>query len=325
MRIESDVKSINLLNVDEKRLNGEKNENGSVYAGGLSVFNDAGTDAIEEKRKKAQKMALQLVSDAFSKDKGIDDDLDSRRVHVKELEKQNAEYKDIVDDINEQKGVLKEQYGITEESEEQKELELLQKNRDAQKSPLISLTDEEKQQINDIYARGLTPYQDEMLKLDGNETEYKNKITDNEREILQENAIIRGVKIERLETHDMVDAVKQGDVIKQAASDEIMGMLRQEGMDNIDERIEEEKEEREKKKEEAEKLKERIEAAKADKSGKKDDNYEDMYEFSAELNKVRNNTAESRDIDVSKSLNQIINELILTTEDLKGIVVDADV
>lgn len=324
MRIESDVKSIYMLNVDEKRLNGSKSENGSIYAGGLNIFNNTGSDEIEEKRKKAQKMAMQLVSDAFSKDKDIDSDLESRRIHAKELEKQNMEYKGILDDISKMRDSIKEQYGITEESWEQKELELIRKGSAAQKNSAIDFNEEEKQQINEIYARGLTPYQEGMLELDKNETEYRNKIIDNAREIIQENAIIRGVKNERLKTHDMTDAVKQGTVIKKTASGEIIGMLRQEVMDNLDEKIEEEKKEYEKKKEEAEKLKERIEAAKAEKSEKKNDDYDKIYELSAELNKVKKNAENSADIDVSKSLNQIINELILTTEDLKGIVVDTD-
>lgn len=284
---EKEAVSNSLRNRKEEQNNTDKN---SFYAGGLNL----GTDIVEEKRKKAREMAVDLMKDVFSRDNAYSDDLDGRRSRAKELENENAAHTGILKDIEKEREGLKELYGISENSTEE-ELEV---------------------------------YEKEKQRLDDTEAEYKKKIEDNTAEILQENAIVRGMKIEHLKQHDMADAVKQGEEIMKAASKEIIGMLRDEVKDNIDKKAEEEKEKAKEKKEKEEELIEQIEAAKADdvdeagKARKEEKQREKMYEIGTAMDQVKKTKEQEAIPETEKSMNQVINELMLSTEDIKGLVVD---
>ncbi len=285
--VEKEAVNNSLRNRKEEQKNTDKN---SFYAGGLNL----GTDIVEEKRKKARDMAVDLMKDVFSRDNAYSDDLDGRRSRAKELESENAAHTEILKDIEKEREGLKELYGISENSTKE-ELEV---------------------------------YEKEKQRLDETEAEYKKKIEDNTVEILQENAIVRGMKIEHLKQHDMADAVKQGEDIMKAASKDIIGMLRDEVKDNIDKKAEEEKEKAKEKKEKEEELTEQIEAAKADdmeevrKERKEEKQREEMYEIGTAMDQVKKTKEQEAIPETEKSMNQVINELMLSTEDLKGLVVD---
>ena len=74
--------------------------------------------------------------------------------------------------------------------------------------------------------------------------------------MLVENAIIRGVKLERLKSAPMVKAQNEADAILDAASKEVIGMIMEEAKDTMDEKSKEEQEK-------AEKLEERREEQEA--------------------------------------------------------------
>lgn len=197
----------------------------------------------------------------------------------------------MIDSINEQRKIIKEGYGITDDSKQ-----------------------------------GPASYQKEMLELDKNESVYKQTIEDNNKSIVSENAIISGIHLERLKTHDMVDASKQADKIIESANKDIIGMMIEDVKENIDDKFEENQEKAEKKEEEKEKLEEKIEAAKAESEKTKDnDNQDEMYKLNDTLNEIISKKQNSTIPDIKKSLEQIIGELKLTSEDLKGSVVDEDI
>lgn len=197
----------------------------------------------------------------------------------------------MIDSINEQRKIIKEGYGITDDSKQ-----------------------------------GPASYQKEMLELDKNESVYKQTIEDNNKSIVSENAIIRGIHLERLKTHDMVDTSKQADKIIESANKDIIGMMIEDVKENIDDKFEENQEKAEKKEEEKEKLEEKIEAAKAESEKTKDnDNQDEMYKLNDTLNEIISKKQNSTIPDIKKSLEQIIGELKLTSEDLKGSVVDEDI
>ena len=197
----------------------------------------------------------------------------------------------MIDSINEQRKIIKEGYGITDDSKQ-----------------------------------GPASYQKEMLELDKNESVYKQTIEDNNKSIVSENAIIRVIHLERLKTHDMVDASKQADKIIESANKNIIGMMIEDVKENIDDKFEENQEKAKKKEEEKEKLEEKIEAAKAESKKTKDnDNQDEMYKLNDTLNEIISKKQNSTIPDIKKSLEQIIGELKLTSEDLKGSVVDEDI
>lgn len=327
MRIEENTVKSNEIFINTDRIstinNKEKSRKHSdtIQASTLNLADDP----IQKKRKQAQAMAMSLMSNVFSDNQKIDHDLADRRDHIETLTKENEEYNTILKDIKNQKESLKEFYGVTDDSKEQQDLELLRKEKDSMEYPdVIKLSEEEKQQLESIHTNGLSDYQKSMLELDGAEKEYKGKMIDNRKSIVEENAIIRGVQIERLKTHEMVDAQKQGDQIMVAANKEIIGMLYEEVKENQDKKMEEQQEAADKKKEEAEKLDKRIEAAKADKEKytNKIDDMDEMYKLGNSLDTVRKKAGSSTMEDVKKSLSYIVSELKLTAEDLKGAVVD---
>ncbi len=334
MKVGNEVKSIAYGNAaaakngstEDKSKKGKGLRNGSINAADLNL----GTDPVEEKRKKAREMAMELVKDVFARECEFDDSLVSRDKHAKELLAENMEHKDILSDIDKERKNLRELHEITEGGVEDKELDLLRKEEQAQKYPdLVKLSDEEKEQLGKIHARGLTPYQEAVRRLDAEEAEYKEKIRDNEGEALQEYGMVRGMKLEHLKQHDMVDAVTEGEKIIKAASGEIVEMLRDEVKDTIDEKFEEEKEKAKEKKEEKEELEEKIEEAKADadkyeevKAKREEKEREKMYEISTSMDVVKQGKEAEALPDDEKSMTQVINELMLSTEDIKGLVVD---
>lgn len=151
----------------------------------------------------------------------------------------------MIDSINEQRKIIKEGYGITDDSKQ-----------------------------------GPASYQKKMLELDKNES----------------------------------------------ANKDIIGMMIEDVKENIDDKFEENQEKAKKKEEEKEKLEEKIEAAKAESEKTKDnDNQDEMYKLNDTLNEIISKKQNSTIPDIKKSLEQIIGELKLTSEDLKGSVVDEDI
>lgn len=329
MRIQKDVGSAGMygranINSDEiKDKKTEKADKGSrgliLDAGNLNL----GTESIEEKRKKAQRMALGIVSDAFDGDKKIDEDLDERRRYVKKLQTENNEYTKELKRIEEFRADVVENYGISEDSREHADLELLRKERDTQKyDPFLnSFTEEEKEQLARIKQDGITDYQQEMLNLDKTQKYFQGKIDENMKLIKEENSIISGIGIERLKSHDMVDAQKNADRIMAAASDSVIGMLVDEARENIDEKIEEDKDNTEKAEKEAEQKKERLDEARAERRAR-EEKIEEMYKLDSELDAVSASKKSDNMPDVKKSLENVVNELKLTMQDLTGSVVD---
>ncbi len=262
----------------------EKSGNASIktiFGGNLNLCS-SNAQEIDDKRKKAQKMAMQLMANAFSSDVEIDDEVSKHNQNAQSLSDENAEYKQKVNDVEREQENLRELYG-----------------EEAEKS-------------------------EDFIELEKIKREFKEQIDNNTDELRQENAIVRGIKIERLKSHDMVDAKKQGDAIISAANKEIIGMIAQQAKESFDERTEETKEETDKIKEEKEKLEEQIEAAKAEKSKNKQkkDDLDEMYEIGSSLDDIKKNENSDNIPDIKKSLTQIVNELKLTAEDLKGAVVD---
>lgn len=273
-------------NTDKKTEDSKKQvEDGALYAGNMNLCNDA----VEQKRKAAQAQAMKLMEDVFGRDQDIDRDLEERGEHIEDLRKEWGENNAVLQDIAKERENLKAEYGIEDENTQ---------------------LDEEQQK----------EYQQQMAELAAREQEYQSKADENMKDIINENYAIRDIKTERLKSHDMVDAGKQADDIMAAASQEIQGMLIQDVKDNIDEKMEETKdkaEEAEKKKEE---LEERLEKAKQE---RKED--EKMYELGSELNDVRVTQQQNSIKDVQKSVDQIVGEMMLTRDDMKGAAVDKTV
>ncbi len=300
---------------EKENSRGQKQKDSAIYAGELNLPGDK----IREARERAKKMARNLIADAFEGDREIDSYVSDSSKRVSELEKDNMEQMQLLKDIDNERGMLREHYDIEEGSSEDEELALLRK----QSSDPDALTEEEKERAAAIYKRGLTDYQSESLRLDSAEKEIKGRIKNNNNEIIEQNAVVRGIQIERLKRHDMVDARKQGKELIDAANKEVIGIILDSSRQKIDEDMQERKETLEKKKEEEERLQEKIDSEKASEE-RKEKELEKMYELGSAMENVKTESMNSGVQDLKKSLTQVVNEMKLAADDIKGLVVDAD-
>lgn len=306
---------------DDKTQKKQKTQGEGLSINGSEL--NLGEELVEEKRKKARSMAVQLIMDAFENDKKIDDDLAEKSSHAKKLLAENEEAQSKIADIEQEKKNTNELYGVDEGSKEWEQLKLLRKGREALTNPKVRLTEEERAEYRRLNADGLSDYHKTMLQLDDNEKIYRDSIEENNLDIIGDYAYIRGMNIERLKTHEMYDAKKQGEKIMEAASEEIKGMLVQEAVDKVDGDMQEEKEEALEKKEEQKELEERIEKARGEEH-REDDN-EEIYELDSILNDVREMNSQSAAKEAGKSMGLIAAELNLAAEDVKGLIVDSQV
>ena len=90
---------------------------------------------ILEKKKEAQKKVMRVVGDAWESDRQIDEDLQKRRDLISTLHQENQQAQTRINEINQRQEALKEEYGITEDSQEQKDLELLRREKQMLTNP----------------------------------------------------------------------------------------------------------------------------------------------------------------------------------------------
>lgn len=275
---------------------GEKEE-GAIFAGNLNQ--DLFADQVAQRRKEAQAEAMKVIGEAFAGDRAIDEDLETRRSHVKELTAENFELQKKIDEIDEEQAHLQEVYRVTGDSQEQRELELLRKSGHTLMQGTMTL--EEQEQVAEIRKRGLTEYQQRQLELDDLREMHLEEKVKNGRVIAGENAVIKGTKMERLKSSPMTKAREQAEAILEAAHEEILDMALEEGKKQIDEKAGEEQEKAEKIAEEREEREQYIE--------------EIASSELLELDQLKK--------DVQKEVQAIADKMKLLAEDIKGAAVDS--
>lgn len=329
------------MNVENTRLYvGSFNENSTNTVNGFNsrkntvkVFSNSqdSQDKILQKRKEAREKAMDLVKGVFEAEKSIDDDLKER------AERRDKAQRDIEDslkglkEIDEYKKELMGKYGVAEDSQEQADLKLLEKRRDSMKPDSdIVLTKEDKERLAQIDEAGMTEYQQLSLEADASGGIYRQTIKDSRKVILEENAIIRAIGLERLKSHPMADAKMQAEDIMASANKEIIGMIMDEGKDTVDEKMEE--------------IKEEMEAAKEDKK-EQEEYIEEIQQRNEELEAATEKRREENkksdlvlpDVpveqlleldaiktEVQQEVQNILSEMKMVAEDMKGSVVDTE-
>ena len=84
-------------------------------------------DPIEQKKELAKKQAYKIVRDALARELKMDGNMDEVRAHSGELEKDLAQAQDKIGEIDAEKEKWREECGVEADSEERKDLELLEK------------------------------------------------------------------------------------------------------------------------------------------------------------------------------------------------------
>ncbi|MCM1412701.1 MAG: hypothetical protein NC305_19500 [Lachnospiraceae bacterium] len=256
---------------------GKKQENRkTIFAGDLNPQGGSLQDRIEQKRQEARKQAMKVVGDAFSGDKALDEDIENRYQNIKNLQEDRKRLLDERENVEIRKADLEKGYEAGEISEE----DYLNEKADLKEEEMIRDAD----------------------------------LDDNENQVMQESSTIRAIRRERLKHHAMTDAQEQAEDILDAARDEIMGMVVEEGRDHIDEETEKREEQAEEIREEKEEQEEFIESQK-ERREEEEELLEDIpMEEMLSLDKIQS--------DVQQEVQGILDKMKLIAEDIKGAVVD---
>lgn len=293
----------------------KKEERTDFFAGNLN--RDLFENKLLQKKKEAREKAMKVVEDAFAGEQEIDNELLERRDKIAALEQENEKLQSQINDISKQQDELMKQYGIAEDSQEQKDLELLRKKDRCLRGGREELTKEEYERISRLESEGLTEYQKRQREWDAQKNHFQSDLDKNKEEILVENAIIRGTKLERLKHAPMVKAQKEAEAILDASSKEIIGMMMEEVKDTIDEETKEEREKAEKLEEIQEEKEEFIESQK-----EKTEETEELLENMPMKELVH--MGQLKD-EIKQEIKNIVNEMKLVAEDIKGAMVDESV
>lgn len=305
---------------------GKQKAGKSLFVGNANL----NTDPIAVKRKEAQKKAMRVVGDAFASEKKLDQDMQDRREHITQLNEEMGIARKALNQIEADKDAMREQYGVKTDSKEQQDLLLLEKrNESLREGSTVTLSEDEKEALAKIEQKGLTEYQSRALKMDGYGAPYRITINENKEQILEENAIIRGVKLERLKSHGMEDAQKEADSIKTAASGEIIGMLVEEAKDHVDENTQELKENADKKAEKEQEQEEQLAAIREKKKQLEEQADPDKKEGENQLDVTLPNQSivqlSQTKTEVQTEVQNIVEKMKLVAEDIKGAMVDKEI
>ncbi|MCM1104241.1 MAG: hypothetical protein NC409_09045 [Clostridium sp.] len=219
---------------------------------------------IQEKKEAALRKARKIVADVFDKDNKVALDLEKRRANMKTLKAESKAAQTELNKINDQKAAWKEEYGVADDSQEQKDLELLEKRQDSeQPGSGIILSPEEQKRLAEIDEKGLTEYQKRSLEINQDAGMYRSIIQNNKTQMAAENSAIRDTKINMLAVpyeQGMGFAQDTAEDIKLAASKEAAYGMIGEVKDKIDDEWKEAQEKAEERKEEKEEQEEKLEA-----------------------------------------------------------------
>ncbi len=128
----------------------EEQKRNTIFMGDLNVKKDP----ITQRKQYAQQKALKMVGDAWDVDRKIDQNIQDIRDKLRQLEDEYVENLGYIAEGEAQKEQLRQQYNVAPDSQEQKDLELLQKKADYMRHPdEVTLTEEERARLKAISGR----------------------------------------------------------------------------------------------------------------------------------------------------------------------------
>ena len=301
---------------------GQNESKKTFFAGNMQIGTDKNS-LMEQKRQLAQKQAFQMIGNAWENDKKTEDGLDKLRALYDEKLMEKGTTSKQISELETRKAELQKENGIDPESQEQKDLELLEEYQDRINGvTYTSFTKEKIERLSELQTIPKTEYQKRVLELNAQAGSFHKTINSLDQEIMGIHAAIRGTKLEQQKSQAMQNAQGASDEIMDVANKEIIGMLIQNGKESIDEKVEEEQ----KKAEELE-AKKQEEQEKIDKIKESRDEQEELTkdiikaDFHNEASTIERQ-ASDHVLDAQKVIKKIIVENDLLEEDLKGIKID---
>ncbi len=301
---------------------GAKENIKAINARNLNLMTDR-QQMMDEKRTGARKQAMKLISDAWKSDNKATDNINNMAKAKDDIALRNNELRSKLKDIKNSQEALREQYGVDKDSEEQKDLELLMKYQD-NKTGVFSdkFSKKEIDRLKELQSQPLTEYQKKALMINAGKDSIYDEIDRNETKAFALTMSINDAKTDKLKSQDMIKAQDAADSILEAAEKDIYGNLINEGKNNIDDKLEEDKEEAE----EAEKKKEEREEQ-VDEAKEKRKEEQDIIEGEIETRKLEQSVSvtdeKTNNMEQAKSqVNQIMKKNNMINEDIKGIEID---
>ena len=296
---------------DETRKN-KVSDKGTIYAGDLQFAQTTG-NAASDKKQSARKQAMKLIRDAW--------DSDNKAVSQRDqMAQQKEEKRKEVRECNE---IARQSYGVDSDSQEQKDLELLEKYQDYQKGVQTDdFSKEEIDRLKELQNTPLTDYQTRALQLNAQKDVILNKKDRAQRNVTSLTEAAADAKLDQLKSQDMQKAQDAADELLDASDKDAFGMLIQDAVDHIDEKQEEEKEKAEEAQEKRDEQQEKIDEKKEEKQQQ-----EKMIEGSVEADRLEadvtvDQTGTSKLEEAQQHIQTILKKNNLVNEDLKGIKID---
>lgn len=216
-------------NVGQDESKGKKQGNGvSIFAGDSNL---AFADQIGQKKADAQKNALKKILEVFERDLDLDQTIKSSDVHKVELANQIKEYDAEIEQLTKNQQELKENYGITDESDEEKNLNLLRKSL----TDPLSITEEEMTQLEKMGP--ITEYQKSSLENDAMKQVWQELKDDAIAEYSGEGKKVDAIKQARLKSDPQVGAQKEAQAIKDSAAAAILSLIYEKAKETLDEKF----------------------------------------------------------------------------------------
>lgn len=323
------------LNINTKRqqvsgalnvsgINKEKGQAASKTAKSFSLAHQA-QDPVAERKAKAFEKARKIVSDAFAGEKKIDNELQQLRDLSARLTLDNKEKLDRISQNEAEMDELQQIYAVTEDSQQQKDLEILMKKNDSYYDPGVRLSEEEQKRYNEIMAQGPTEYQSRMMERHEENNRLQREMQENLVAIQANGAAVRFVRGERLKSNPILDAEDAADKVLEAESEAITGELVGEAMEHMQEELSEKTEEAEKVAEQKEERKEQIEKVQEtvrEQKKQAEQIREDADEIQSSAEHVSPEDIVQIQEQIQAEIEKVLEELKLMAEDLKGNAID---
>lgn len=316
-------------------------KNGAIFAGSLRKDGD---DRIEQRRARARQEASRALKEQFDRDNEITDRQDELRGRNKEIKGEIADIRDQVKGIRDWQEELRVQHGVMPDSEEQKKLDMIRKVNDCLKTGnWKGLTKDDLIEIASMDPTQLTSYQRKCLEGDDAIETIEKDLPDLEKEARANTSTVVTLRQGLLKTSykGISKAYDSADVIRKAASEDIIGMLKDDAKNFVDEKLQEIIEAAKKKAEEMEEEEKKKEAAEEKKQTQeeltqaiKEAASEQKQKLEAEavsVTVIKEKPAEENDKmldiakeqeDLQKSVEKMLREAGLMEDDFKGLMIN---
>lgn len=320
MNVSSDIQGEN--GVTEKAGNVNR-----VCAGNINL-SDGGNGIVEQKRGFARKQAFRIIKEAYQSDKSVTDNIRSMEEEKSKKVMQLTDLQKNLNSISEQKEELMKEYGVSADSSEQKDLELLEKYQDYKNGAgYEQFTKEEIERLKQLQNTPMTEYQKRVLKINDEKDSFSVQADKLKNEIIALTQSVTDAHSELEKSQGMLKAENAAEGIFEASEDEIVSSLINQAKDNIDDEFEEVKEKAEEKAEEEEEVQERQESVQQKKQEKEEKIKQNMIENDMKLNQIEADAGVRKTVTLSvdaaqTQIQKILEENNMIDEDLKGIEID---